>query len=522
MTGPRFSIVTPVFNTNRRHLEQCISSVLVQSFQDWELLLIDDMSSARHVRRVLERAAALDSRIKLHFRLENGGIVSASNDALSMATGEFVVLLDHDDVLEPDALELVEEKLRSDDDIDYVYSDETMMTVGGQVNDRFYKPDWSPERFRSQMYVCHLSAIRRSLMCELGGFRPGFDGSQDYDLIFRVTERARKIAHVRHLLYHWRMAKTSVANNPAAKPYAYEAGQRAIESSVARAGHTGRVSRVLEVPGNYKVSDRFTMTPTVELVIPSQDRSSIVWGQLRSHNAATREDLLRDPGMDLWFRPIKVGSTLAANFNAASRESNADIIIFVSPALKPITAGWATELIQPLGDPEIGAVCGVTYTANSRLEHAGYFLDGSFLRKAYFRLGMKDLGQRAVLNTTFEVSAADWQCLAVKRSVFETLNGFDESLDHPWVVVDFCLRAAQMKQSTVVNPWAKFFEFSNNDDLANPRIRAPKSFREQWSDVFESDPYRPERPRAQSVESLRPFWRPMSLRAAERVRKGLQ
>jgi glycosyltransferase involved in cell wall biosynthesis len=512
MNWPRFSIVTPVYNTNRRHLEQCIASVLAQTFDDWELCLVDDKSPKNYVREVLREAEQLDSRIRTMFRSENGGIVAASNDGLAMARGEFVVLLDHDDILEPDALQLTHDLLISDSEIDYVYTDETLMTDKGEVIERFHKPDWSPERFRHQMYVCHLSTIRRSIVSDVGGFRSGFDGAQDYDLIFRVTERARKIGHVPHLLYHWRMAESSVANNASAKPYAYDAGKRAIEAHFERNGVDATVGRLEKFPGNYRVERTVSAAMTVDVLVPITGISGSVWGVERQYHQTTLGDLSRSPGLEIKLVPFEGSASPVVDLNQAVRRSEADIVILASECLEPTTENWARKLIQPFLDDSVGIVSGVTYTANSRLEHAGYFLHGSFLDSAYFRIGRDNRGQRAVLETNFEISAVDWQCMAIRSSLFSELNGFDESLDHPWTVVDLCLRSWEAGHVTLVAPQAEFFNFSNNDDFARFRKRAPRKFREKWAEVFANDPYRPKPPRRMSRESERPFWRPERLR----------
>jgi GT2 family glycosyltransferase len=508
---PRFSVVTPVYNTNHRDLQECIASVLDQTVTDWELCLVDDASPKGHVRKTLERAAVLDPRIRVMHRTENGGIVAASNDGLAMAQGDFVALLDHDDAIEPDALELVNQCLLSDPEIDYVYTDETLMTEKGEVVERFHKPGWSPERFRHQMYVCHLSVIRRELVLRVGGFRSGFDGSQDYDLMFRVTENARKVGHVPKLLYHWRMAATSVANNSGAKPYAYDAGQRAIEAHFDRLGVEAKVQRLLEFPGNYQITRHLEPVPSVAVFVPDSGAAGDVWGIRREHHRATVDDLSREPGRTIKVVRVEGSDSRAHVFNAAVRDSDTDIVVFTTEALEPSGPGWADELTQPFTDPKVGIVSGFTYTANSRVGHAGYYLHGSFLDRSHFRIRRSNRGQRAILETIHEVSAVDWQCMAVRRDLFDELGGFDESLPHPWVTVDFCLRAAEIGYRTVVTPRAEFFEFSNNDDFAWYRTRAPKQFRQRWARAFADDPYRPKPPLRQSAESKRPFWQPKHL-----------
>src|SRR4051812_10797297 len=186
-----------------------LRSVTSQSFGEWELCLVDDRSSQPHVKAILDEAVASDPRIRVLHREENGGIVAASNDALEMAGGEFLALLDHDDELHPDALAHVHEALLATPEADYAYTDEDKIDVAGRHSGPFFKPDWSPERMRTQMYTCHLSVLRRSLVEEVGGFDSEFEGSQDWDLVLKVTERARAGLHVPRILYHWRVIETS-------------------------------------------------------------------------------------------------------------------------------------------------------------------------------------------------------------------------------------------------------------------------------------------------------------------------
>ena len=225
MSAPRFSILTPVYETPAATLRKMLRSVRRQSYGDWELCLVDDCSEQPHVRETIDAEVAADPRIRVLGRERNGGIVATSNDALTMAAGEFVALLDHDDLLHPDALALVAEAIDRDPEVDYVYTDEDKVTESGRHFEPFFKPDWSPERLRTQMYTCHLSVLRRSLVEEVGGFDPEFEGSQDWDLVLKVTERARAVAHVPRVLYHWRVLASSTAGGSAAKPWAFEAGR---------------------------------------------------------------------------------------------------------------------------------------------------------------------------------------------------------------------------------------------------------------------------------------------------------
>jgi GT2 family glycosyltransferase len=519
--APRFSVVTPVYNTKARDLEECITSVLSQSLGDWELCLVDDKSPDRRVRRVLDRAAELDPRVRVMFRESNGGIVAASNDGLGMATGEFVALLDHDDALEPDALERVAALLDSDPEIDYVYSDESLMTEKGSIIERFYKPDWSPERYRSQMYVCHLSVIRRQLLVDVGGFRSGFDGSQDFDLMFRVTEKARKVGHVRNILYHWRMAETSVANNAAAKPYAYEAGTAAIESHLERTGIDASVERLSEFPGNYVVHRQLKGSPTVGVLLPRTEMATDVWGSLR-HQRKETEQSLRDHESDLALLFIDTDTMSvdrASAINANVGQVQTDFVFISGEAMATATSGWARELASLAQESGVGAVAGVSYDEGSLVHHGGYWFTPHFAERTYFSYPMWNRGQRTVLETVHELSAVDASGMMMRRDLFLEMGGLDESLPPPWDMVDLCLRLQSRGYTVLLNPHVMFWDFTVDALKDRWRIRLPKELRARWGHVLESDPYRPHRPLRESVESRRPLWHPQRFKDWEKTRR---
>ena len=273
MRQPRFSIVTPVYETPADVLRAMLESVRRQSFADWELCIVDDGSAQPLLRTMLDEAQDEDPRIRVRRREENGGIVAASNDALEMARGEFIALLDHDDALHPDALAHVHEAILATPEADYVYTDEDKIDRAGHHSGPFFKPDWSPERMRTQMYTCHLSVLRRSLVEEVGGFAADFEGSQDWDLVLKVTERARAVLHVPRVLYHWRMLETSAAGGgEAAKPWAFEAGKRAIQAHCDRIGLPARAERDETDAGVYHLEPALRDQPLVSIVIPTRGK----------------------------------------------------------------------------------------------------------------------------------------------------------------------------------------------------------------------------------------------------------
>lgn len=273
---PQFSIVTPVFNPPRDAFESCVASVQAQVLGDWEWCLCNDASSESWVANRLLQLQNEDLRIKVVNREANGGIVAASNDAISIAGGEFLVLLDNDDVLHADALSLVAAALTRLPESDYLYSDEDKITEDGDHFEEFQKPTWSPERLLAQNYTSHLSVLRRSLVNDVGRFRNGFDGSQDYDLVLRVIERARHIEHIPHVLYHWRSLPTSTASSAAAKPYAFQAALKAVQEHLERNQVPAEVTEA--GPSMARIRRRFTRNPEVSIVVPIDGSTRRVYG----------------------------------------------------------------------------------------------------------------------------------------------------------------------------------------------------------------------------------------------------
>ena len=273
--APKFSIVTPVFNPPAAALEACIASVLGQTLDQWEWCLADDGSTDAQVHTLLADLER-DPRVHVMRRESNGGIVAASNSAASLAQGDFICLLDHDDVLVDTALESMSHAIFLNPHADYLYSDEDKVDRHDNLYDRFWKPGWSPERLRGQNYCSHLSVIRRSLFEDLGGFRSGFEGSQDYDLVLRVTERCREIVHVPEVLYHWRAIEGSTAADFDAKPIAFDSARKALNEHALRVGINGTAEQTAS--GYYRVKRHLSRTPLVSLILPTRGSSKTVWG----------------------------------------------------------------------------------------------------------------------------------------------------------------------------------------------------------------------------------------------------
>ncbi|HET6939521.1 MAG TPA: glycosyltransferase, partial [Nocardioides sp.] len=296
-TAPLFSIVTPVYNTPLDVLEEMLQSVLDQTFTDWELILVDDCSKDERVRVRLREAVAADPRVRLIERSENGHIVGASNDGVDAARGEFIALLDHDDVLAPQALEHVASAIEHEPEADYLYSDEDKIDPDGNLVEPYRKSAWAPEQLRGHMYTCHFSVLRASLVREVGGFHDGFEGSQDHDLVFRVTERARRILHIPKILYHWRVIPGSAAGDPHAKPYAWVAGVKALQAHLDRIGIDATADFG---PGHstYRITRKLDQGVLVSVVIPTCGADGLVFGERRHYVVEAVRSLIERSGHD--------------------------------------------------------------------------------------------------------------------------------------------------------------------------------------------------------------------------------
>ena len=292
--APLFSIVTPVYNTPLDVLEQMVESVLGQTFRDWELILVDDCSKDERVRDLSAcQARPTDPRIRLIERTENGHIVVASNDGVDAARGEFIALLDHDDLLvAAERSSTWPRPSRTSPRSTTSTPTRTRSTRTGDIFDDFRKPAWSPEQLRGHMYTCHFSVLRASLVREVGGFHEGFEGSQDHDLVLRVTEQARKVVHIPKILYHWRVIPGSAAGDPHAKPYAWVAGVKAVQAHLDRMGIDATVDFG---PGHstYRIERKLDPAVRVSVVIPTAGADGLVWGERRYYVVEAVRSLAR-------------------------------------------------------------------------------------------------------------------------------------------------------------------------------------------------------------------------------------
>lgn len=474
--GPLISVIMPTCNTPESFLHEVIASVRAQTYRNWELCICDDASDIPDVRRILADVGNADSRIYIVYRERRGGIGNATNDALGLATGDYVALLDHDDLLHPDALASVAAAL-TEADADIAYTDHDCIDEHGIRRQPYFKPDWSPDLFLSQMYLGHLVVLRRDMVERLGGMRPEMDGSQDYDLVLRCFADQAKIAHVPRVLYHWRQHSGSTSANADSKPYAHEAGRKAIQSYLDQSypGATaadGAYTFCYDVRYNLAAKQ-----PLVSIVIPTRDRVDLLDVCVRTlceYTDYKRYEILivdngsTEPESIRWFErmsrqpnirvlPADVPFNWSALNNLAARAAHGEVLVFLNNDTEIIDGAWLGRLVDVALRPDVG-VCGpLLLYGDMTIQHAGVVVGmGGWADHVFKGLAvahMQNYFSSPMMRRN--VLAVTGACMAIEKKKFDAMGGFDESFIVCGSDVEICLRAFHSGLLNVYVPEAK-------------------------------------------------------------------
>lgn len=496
-----FSIAVPVFRTPAKFLCEMIESVRSQSFPFWELCLANADPEDREVAEILERYCREDRRIRVKNLKENKGISENTNAALAMARGEFVGLLDHDDLLAPDALYEMAARLEKDEGIDVFYTDEDKVTT--DLSEHFQphlKPDFNLDLLRSNNYICHFFVVRRELAESIGGFRPEFNGAQDYDFIFRCTEQAEKIVHIPRILYHWRVHSASTADNPASKMYAYEAGKRAIEGNLERSGVRGVVS-LRQDYGFYDVHYPVEGEPLVSLLIPNKDQKETLMHCIRSvletstwknleiliiENNSEREEtfacyreLEKDPRIRILTYPGKTFNYSAIN-NFGVQQAKGEYLLFLNNDIEVITPDWIEQMLGNCQRPEVGIVGAKLYYPDNTIQHAGIIIGiGGIAGHAFLGLARAKSGYLHKASLQMDYSAVTAACMMMKAEAFRKAGGFEEKLTVAFNDVDLCLRTVEQGWLVVYDPHVEMYHYESKSRGAEDSEEKLRRFQQE-------------------------------------------
>lgn len=514
---PVISLITPVYNTPEKYLRAAIESVLSQIYPHWELCLADDASTAPQVRKVLAEYALRDPRVKVIYREKNGHISAASNSALTLATGEFIALFDHDDALTPEALFWVVKELNDHPDAALIYSDEDKLDLDGVPNTPYFKCDWNYDLFLSHNLITHLGVYRTDLVQQLGGFRSDFDGAQDYDLALRLIEQidASQIRHIPRVLYHWRMLPGSTAIGAEQKDYAAERARLAIEAHLKRCHIAASVETIPEMATQRVRYELPAILPLVSIIIPTRNAQKLVSQCIDSIRQKTTysnfEILLVDNGSDEresvdYFsslhdqgqvRLIKDPSPF--NFsrinNDAVKQARGDYLVFLNNDIEVISPDWLSELVSQAQRPGIGAVGARLWYPNETIQHAGLILIAGVAGHAHLGRMRGDHGYFSRASLIQAYSAVTGACLCIRKQLFETSGGFDERLAVAFNDVDFCLRLHDMGYRNLYTPYAELYHHESAtrgyEDTPEKMERFKKEtqiLQERWMPLLINDP----------------------------------
>jgi GT2 family glycosyltransferase/2-polyprenyl-3-methyl-5-hydroxy-6-metoxy-1,4-benzoquinol methylase len=502
---PTISVITPVFNPEIGWLRKCLDSVLAQSYGDWQLCLCDDASTDPAVLVVLREYARRDPRVRLHSSTKNQGISLASNEALALADGEYVALLDHDDELSPHALYWAVKLLQEHRDADIIYSDEDKLELDGRRSDPFFKPEWSPEYLQSCMYTGHLTFYRRSLVESIGGFRAGFEGSQDYDLMLRASRETTAIYHIPKILYHWRKAEGSAAARWDAKPYAYTAAKRVLADYAARKCERAEVVEGA-CKGQYRIRYPVKEDEKVSVIIPTRDKVRILKVCVDSIALKTThknyeiiivDNNSKEAGTLRYFESIphrvlrfEGEFNFSAINNFAARQASGKYLLFLNNDTEVITPEWMTAMLEWAQQPEIGAVGAKLIYPNQTIQHVGVVLGFGGVAGHALAGQPKDTERYfSASQMTRNWSAVTAACMMMRREVFEAVGGFDEELKVAFNDVDLCLRIRQLGLRNLVTPYAQLYHHesaSRGFSLDPVEVGFMKS---RWGALLSNDPF---------------------------------
>ena len=524
---PLISVLIPVYNVKSRYLADCLDSILAQNYDNWEICLVDDKSTNQETLDTITEYAQKDKRIKVKFRTENGHISRATNDALDMANGEFIALVDNDDILTVDALSEVVNVINTHQDIDLIYSDEDKINLKGERTDPHFKPDFSPDTLMSLNYITHLSVLRTSLVREIDGFTVGLEGAQDYDLLLRFTEKTSKIFHIPKVLYHWRIIPGSTSMEIDNKSYVVEAGIQTLQNALDRRGLKAKIVES-KVKTLYRVEYDVSDEPLVSIIMPIRDQWKITSQCLESiyekssyknfeiiiANNGSQEkqtyDLLNEykknhdnfkvVDIDIPFNYSKIN-------NEAVKFAQGDYLILLNNDIKVLSSNWIEIMVGYAKLEHVGAVGAKLLYPDLKVQHGGVILGmGGVACHAFIDSVRNDIGHYGRLIVPYDFGAVTAACLAIKKSKFHEVGGLNEELAIAFNDIDFCVKLLDKGYYNLLAPQVELIHYESKSrgyDTTGEKYERfkieHKYMREKWGDKIKYDPF-------YNINYSRTFW----------------
>lgn len=514
---PLISIVIPLYCTPLPYLKELLESVRRQSYENWQLCLADGSPDDK-AKEFIEKYYGREKRIVYRKLEENGGISVNTNEAVALAAGEYLMLCDHDDTLEPDALyEIV--KAINDTGADVLYTDEDKVSMDGRhYFDPNFKPDFNLFRLRENNYICHIFVVKKSLTDETGLLRSEFDGAQDFDFILRCCEKAQKITHIPKVLYHWRCHMDSTAADPSSKAYAYEAGRKAVREHYQRLGIDAKVE-MTERPGWYRSHVKVQGNPLISVIIPNKDHTDdlelCLFSMTRKSTYRNYEILIVENNSEKeetfeYYRKLpdrypkarvltweKEFNYSAIN-NFAAKEAKGEYLLFLNNDVEILTPDWMEEMLQNCQQENVAAVGAKLYYPDDTIQHAGVVLGlGGIAGHIMCRASKEDPGYFGRMISVQEISAVTAACMMVKKSDFDAVGGLDETFQVAFNDIDLCMKFRAAGKKIIFTPYAELYHYESKsrglEDTPEKQFRFDKEvkrFQEKWAQQLEmGDPY---------------------------------
>lgn len=520
--NPLISICIPVYNVERKYLSECIDSILNQTYQNFEICLSNDCSTLEETIETLNEYEAKDSRIKVHHRTKNGHISKATNDALNIANGEFIGLMDNDDLLARNALAECVKVLNENPKLDFIYTDEDKMDMDGLRRDPHFKSDYAPDTLLGSNYLCHFEIMRKTIVDEIGGFRVGYEGAQDYDIFLRFLEKTtpEKVYHIPKILYHWRMIEGSTAATIDSKGYAVEKGRMSVEDSLKRRGIDAKVSIHPKVP-YYLVQYTYDIEPMISIIIPTKDHADVTEQCLQSLYSLTTyknfEVILMNNNSEKkeTFKLFKKYQDKYNNFrvidanyefnyskinNQAVYESKGDFVVLLNNDTEIITPNWLEIMVGYAMQPHIGAVGTKLLYPDDTVQHAGVILGiGGIAQHCFIDNPRDDVGFYGRLSVPFNYSAVTAACLMVEKKKYLEVNGLEEKLQVAFNDVDFNLKLLKAGYYNICLNHIELYHHeskSRGDDTVDTSSKKYQRFvqehdlmKERWGNILYQDKF---------------------------------